>query len=100
MSVLFKNGGLRMYQRVIDDFKDSAGIALRMTSIAAAAAFALLVTTSFLCAALFMSMLQKYGPIEACLAGAGLFFVVTAEDARFDKVRGRQIANAARQATN
>ena len=87
-----------MFQRVIDDFKDSAGIALRMTSIAAAAAFALLVTTSFLCAALFMSVLQKYGPIEACLAGAGLFFVVTLVAAGWYMVRKRQIATAARQA--
>jgi len=35
-----------MFQRMIDDFKDSTGIALRLTSLAAAAALALLVTTS------------------------------------------------------
>lgn len=62
---------------MIDDLKESTGTAVRLTSLAAAAAFALLVTTSFLCAALFMFMLQKYGPIEACLAGAGVFFLVT-----------------------
>ena len=66
-----------MFQRMIDDFKDSTGIALRLTSLAAAAALALLVTTSFLCAALFVFVLQKYGPIEACLTGAAVFFVVT-----------------------
>jgi hypothetical protein len=66
-----------MFQRMIDDFKDSTGIALRLTSLAAAAALALLVTTSFLCAALFVSVLQKYGPVEACLTGAAVFFVVT-----------------------
>jgi hypothetical protein len=66
-----------MFQRMIDDFRDSTGIALRLTSLAAAAALALLVTTSFLCAALFVFVLQKYGPIEACLTGAGVFFVVT-----------------------
>ena len=66
-----------MFQRMIDDFRDSTGIALRLTSLAAAAALALLVTTSFLCAALFVFELQKYGPIEACLTGAGVFFVVT-----------------------
>jgi hypothetical protein len=38
---------------------------------------ALFVTTSFLCAAAFVFVLQKYGPIEACLTGAGIFFVVT-----------------------
>jgi hypothetical protein len=66
-----------MFQRMIDDFRDSTGIALRLTSLAAAAALALLVTTSFLCAALFVFVLQKYGLIEACLTGAGVFFVVT-----------------------
>jgi hypothetical protein len=66
-----------MFQRMIDDFRDSTGTALRLTSLAAAAALALLVTTSFLCAALFVFVLQKYGPIEACLTGAGVFFVVT-----------------------
>jgi hypothetical protein len=66
-----------MFQRMIDDFKDSTGIALRLTSLAAAAALALLITTSFLCAALFVFVLQKYGPIEACLTGAAVFFVVT-----------------------
>jgi hypothetical protein len=66
-----------MFQRMIDDFRDSTGSALRLTSLAAAAALALLVTTSFLCAALFVYVLQKYGLIEACLTGAGVFFVVT-----------------------
>jgi hypothetical protein len=66
-----------MFQRMIDDFRDSTGSALRLTSLAAAAALALLVTTSFLCAALFVFVLQKYGLIEACLTGAGVFFVVT-----------------------
>src|SRR5687767_4280509 len=66
-----------MFGRMIDDLKESTGTAVRQTSLVAAAAFALLVTTSFLCAALFVFMLQKYGPVEACLAGAGVFFVVT-----------------------
>jgi len=66
-----------MFARVIDDLKESTGTAVRQTSLAAAAAFAFLVTLSFLCAALFVFMLQKYGPVEACLAGAGVFFVVT-----------------------
>ena len=66
-----------MFQRLIDDFKDSTGTALRLTSLAAAAALALLVTTGFLCAAAFVFVLQKYGPVEACLTGAAIFFVVT-----------------------
>ena len=39
-----------MFARMIDDFKDSTGTALRLTLLAAAAAFALFVTISFLCA--------------------------------------------------
>ncbi len=66
-----------MFARVIDDLKESTGVAVRQTSLVAAAALALLVTISFLCAALFVFMLRKYGPVEACLAGAGVFFVVT-----------------------
>lgn len=80
-----------MFGRMIDDFKDSTGTALRLTSLAAAAAFALLITTSFLCAALFMFMLQKYGPVEACLTSAGLFLVVTLIAAVCYKVRQNQV---------
>ncbi|CAN7739715.1 hypothetical protein LJR220_002040 [Bradyrhizobium sp. LjRoot220] len=80
-----------MFQRVIDDFKDSTGTALRLTSLAATAAFALLVTTSFLCAAAFVFVLDKYGPVYACLTGAGIFFVVTMIAAISYMVRKKQI---------
>jgi hypothetical protein len=66
-----------MFHRMVEDFKDSTGRTLRLTSLAAAAAFALFITTSFLCAAAFIFVLQKYGLIEACLTGAGVFFIVT-----------------------
>ena len=66
-----------MFQRIVDDFKESTGSALRLTSLAAAAALALFVTTSFLCAAVFVAVLEKYGLVQACLAGAAMFFVVT-----------------------
>ena len=66
-----------MLGRMIDDLKESSGTALRLTSLAAAAALALFITTSFLCAAAFVFVLQKYGLVEACLTGAGIFFVVT-----------------------
>jgi hypothetical protein len=66
-----------MFQRMIDDLKDSTGTALRLTSLAAAAGLALLVMISFLCAAAFVYALQRYGLIEACLAGAGVFLAVT-----------------------
>ena len=66
-----------MFQRLIDDFKQSTGTAVRLTSLAAAAAVALFVTTSFLCAAAFVFVLEKYGPVQACLTGAAIFFAVT-----------------------
>jgi hypothetical protein len=64
-----------MFQRFIDDFKDSTGNALRLTSLAVAMAVAVFITLSFLCAAAFVYMLQNFGLIEACLTGAGIFFV-------------------------
>ena len=65
-----------MLTRIIDDIKDSTGVAIRMTSLAAAIALAFLVTIAFLCAAAFVYVLQNYGPIEACLTGAGIFLVL------------------------
>lgn len=65
-----------MFHRMIDDFKDSTGTALRMTSLAAAAGLALFVAGCFVCAAVFMAVLQKYGPIEACFTVAGIFLVI------------------------
>ena len=88
-----------MFQRLIDDFKDSTGTALRLTSLAAAAAVALLVTTSFLCAAAFVFVLQKYGPVEACLTGAGIFFVVTMIAAISYMVRKKQIETRVKETT-
>jgi uncharacterized membrane protein (Fun14 family) len=87
-----------MFQRLIDDFKDSAGSAARLTSLAAAAAIALLVTTGFLCAAAFVFVLEKYGPVQACLTGAAIFFVVTLIAAGCYMVRKRQIQARAEQA--
>ena len=66
-----------MFQRMIDNFKDSVTSAARLTSLVAITALALLVTAAFLCAAAFIFMLQKYGPVEACLVGAAFFFVTT-----------------------
>ena len=47
-----------MLVRMIDDLKESTGVAVRMTSLAAAIALALFVTISFLCAAAFIYVLQ------------------------------------------
>jgi type IV secretory pathway VirB2 component (pilin) len=66
-----------MFQRMIDDFKDSVANSVRLTSLAAAMALALFIAMSFLCAAAFVYVLQTYGLIQACLTGAAAFFVVT-----------------------
>jgi hypothetical protein len=87
-----------MFQRLIDDFKDSTGTALRLTSLAAAAAAALFVTTSFLCAAAFILVLEKYGPVQACFTGAAIFFVVTLIAAISYAVRKKRIEVRAEQA--
>src|SRR5882724_11492721 len=86
-----------MFQRVIDDFKASTGTAMRQTSLAAMAAVALFITTSFLCAAAFVVVLDKYGLVQACLAGAGLFFIVALIAASSYMVRKRQIEARAEQ---
>lgn len=66
-----------MFQRMIDDFKDSVANSVRLTSLAAAMALALFIAMSFLCAAAFVYVLQTYGLIQACLTGAAAFFAVT-----------------------
>ena len=67
-----------MFQRFVDDFKRDAGIAVRLSSLAVAGAISLFVATAFLCAAAFVYVLQRYGLLDACLAGAGVFFGLTA----------------------
>jgi hypothetical protein len=85
-----------MFARMIDDFKESTGSALRLTSLAAAAALALFVTTSFLCAAAFVLVLDKYGLPQACLAGAAIFFVVSLIAAFSYIARKKQIEKEAK----
>ncbi|MDO8978922.1 MAG: hypothetical protein Q7V17_06800 [Afipia sp.] len=80
-----------MFQKFMDDFRESTGSALRLTSLAIAVAVLLFITTSFLCAAAFVFVLQKYGLLQACLAGAGVFFVATMLAAISYIVRKRQI---------
>jgi hypothetical protein len=80
-----------MLQKFIDDFRESTGSALRLTSLAVAVAISLFITTSFLCAAAFVFVLQQYGLLQACLAGAGVFFVATLLAAICYAVRKRQV---------
>jgi hypothetical protein len=93
-----------MFQRLIDDLKDSTGHTVRMTSLVVAAAVGLFITTSFLCAAAFVFVLERYGLVQACLTGAAIFFVVTLIAAISYMVRKRQtqarVAAAARSATH
>jgi hypothetical protein len=86
-----------MFARMIDDFKASIGAAMRLTSLAATAALALFIATSFLCAAAFVYVLQRYGLIEACLTGAGVFFVAALIAAGCYMVRKNQIEARAKQ---
>src|SRR6202165_6227513 len=80
-----------MFQRMINDFKESTRTALRLTALGAAVALALFVTTSFLCAAAFVFVFQRYGLVEACLTGAGIFFVVTLIAAGCYMVRKKRV---------
>jgi hypothetical protein len=88
-----------MFQRMIDDFKDSTATALRLTSLAAAAMVALFIATSFLCAAAFVLVLQSYGLVQACLAGAALFFVVMLTAALSYLMRKKEIEARAAERT-
>lgn len=83
-----------MFQRIIDDLKDQTGSAVRMTTLAAAAVVALFITTGFLTAAAFIAVLEKYGPVPACLTGAAIFFVVTLIAAGSYMARKRAIRRA------
>src|SRR5579863_9772484 len=69
--------GTAMFQNMIDEMKNALRAAARISGVAAAAALTAFVTLGFLCAAAFVFILDRYGLIEACLAGAGLFFIVT-----------------------
>lgn len=66
-----------MLQRYVDDLKNSTGATLRMTSLAALAGLALFVTLSFVCAAIFVAVMQRYGAIEACLTLAVVFLIIS-----------------------
>jgi hypothetical protein len=87
-----------MFARLIDDFKDSTGLVMRQTFLVVAAAVALFITTSFLCAAAFVAVLQNFGLIEACLTGAAVFFVVALIAAISYMMRKRQLKVRIREA--
>lgn len=80
-----------MFQKLIDDFRQSTGNTLRLTSLALAIAIFLFITVAFLCAAAFVFVLEKYGLLQACFAGAGVFFIAAVLAMIFYMVRKRQI---------
>ena len=88
-----------MFQKMVDDLKSSTGSALRLTSLAIAVAVCLFVTTAFLCAAAFIFTLQNYGLIEACFAGAAVFFAATLLAAIGYALQKREIAKKPIEAT-
>lgn len=66
-----------MLHHMIDDLKASSAVALRLSALAIACGLALFITTGFLCAAIFVVVLQRYGLPEACFAGAAVFLFLT-----------------------
>jgi hypothetical protein len=83
--------------RIVDEFKESTSSALRQASLISALALALFITAGFLCAAAFIVVLENYGPVAACLAGAAIFLIVAAIAGTIYAIRKRQIAARARQ---
>jgi len=66
-----------MFEKIYDRWKSEARAALRLVVLAAACAGAAAIALGFLCAAAFVFVLNRSGPVDACLAGAGVFLVAT-----------------------
>jgi hypothetical protein len=67
-----------MLQKALDDMRRSVRTAVQAGVIAAAAAFASFIALCFLCAAAFVFILDRYGLLQACFAGAAVFALATA----------------------
>lgn len=65
-----------MLQRLVDDVQARAGVAVRLTTLASAAAVSLFIATGFFAAAAFVFVLQREGAVAACIAGGAVFLVV------------------------
>jgi uncharacterized membrane protein YqjE len=88
-----------MFQRAIDDLKESAGNTVRLASVAVVAVVAGSITIVFLCAAAFVFVLQNYGLIEACLAGAAIFFLIAVIAVAIYAIRRNAMKKRAAQKT-
>jgi Putative Actinobacterial Holin-X, holin superfamily III len=93
-----------MLQRLVNDVREQAGNAMRLTSLAVVMGVTVLIALAFLCAAFFVWVQQNYGPIWACLACAGLFVVIALIAAgmyvarkRQMRLRAEEMARATRQ---
>jgi hypothetical protein len=88
-----------MFARMIDDLKEAAGMAVKMTSLAAAIAIAIFIMISFLCAAAFVYVLKTHGLVEACLTGAAIFLLVALITIAVYAIRKRQARRYAAENT-
>ncbi|MEZ0221916.1 MAG: hypothetical protein ACAH22_16600, partial [Tardiphaga sp.] len=79
-----------MLKSIIDDLKNSTGNSLRMTSLMALAGVAGFMALCFLCAAAFITVMQRYGVVEACLTIAGIFLVIAAIFAQIYATKQKQ----------
>jgi hypothetical protein len=66
-----------MLRHMIDEVKTTSATALRLSALAAACAVSIFIAVGFICAAAFVIVDQQYGLPEACLAGAGVFLVLS-----------------------
>ncbi|MGE5157548.1 MAG: phage holin family protein [Gemmatimonas sp.] len=86
-----------MFQRMIDDLKESVSSRLQQVVLTAVLAVALLIAVAFLFAAAFVFVAHAYGAIIACLAAAGLFFIVAIIVGIWHAARKRDIEARARE---
>src|SRR5262245_6143625 len=92
-----------MLQRLVDDLRNGAGGAVRLTAFAGVIAVSLFVTTGFLSAAAFMFVLPREGAVAACFAGGAVFFIIALLAAASYAIKERQekrrrLERAAREA--
>jgi len=84
-----------MFEKLLARWRAAAANSLKAMAIAAACLVTAGVTFGFLCAAAFIAALHAFGPVYACLAGAGAFFLATLILAAFyaaSAARRRRIA--------
>jgi hypothetical protein len=80
---------------VVRDVKDRIGTAVKVTGWCAIAGGAALVMLGFFCAALFLWMAERNGPIVACLVLGGIFLLIIIIAAiAFANVRRRRAQRA------